>query len=77
MGVENNERARNLSHLSLESIPKSINNENNSVEYDPSNENHHLNLNTADTKEVGEKNCGEYKNLDIQYCRLTSVISSK
>ena len=62
MGVEN-EKARNLSHLSLESIPKSINNENGSEAYETSNENHHLHMNgnIADTKEVGEKHCGEYE----------------
>lgn len=62
MGVEN-ERARNLSHLSLESIPKSITYENGSIEYDPSNENHqHHQMNgiiSGDIKEVNEKNCGE------------------
>ncbi|XP_070490484.1 monocarboxylate transporter 12-B [Chironomus tepperi] len=55
MGVE---KARNLSHLSLESIPKSITNENGSVEYDPSIENHlQMNGNVGDIKEVSEKNC--------------------
>lgn len=64
MGVEN-ERIRNLSHLSLESIPKSINNENSSVVYDASIENHHQQSQTngliGDIKEVNERNCGEYE----------------
>lgn len=55
MGVE---RARNLSHLSLESIPKSITNENGSVEYDPTSENQiTMNGNAGEIKEVSEKNC--------------------
>lgn len=60
MGVEN-ERARNLSHLSLESIPKSLIHETNgSVEYDTTNENHQPQINgniVGDAKEVNEKNC--------------------
>jgi len=67
MGVE---RARNLSHLSLESIPKSITNENGSVQYDPTSENPiQMNGNAGEIKEVSEKNCGEWGALTFNSTR--------
>lgn len=73
MGVE---KARNLSHLSLESIPKSITNENGSVEYDPSIENHiQMNGNVGDIKEVSEKNCGECRALTFNIIHNSELIN--
>lgn len=56
MGVEN-ERITNLSHLSLESIPKSVNNENNSGDHDISIDNQIQIHRIADyAKDVNGKN---------------------